>query len=95
MQVKRVPRYFKRSNLLGCNEFIQRVSRGLRVELLKNVEKRKNKKHTEVLFQFSKREEFEFYILKSSMFDSLPREILEWIIKCIIYDHLVTKSVIT
>lgn len=49
----------------------------------------------ENLFQFSKREGFEFHLLKTSMFYSMPRAILEWIMKCIIYDHLETKAVIT
>lgn len=40
---------------------------------------------TQDLFQVSPREEFQYDILKSSMLDSLPRETLEWIIKCIIW----------
>lgn len=47
------------------------------------------------LFQVFKREEFEYYILKASMFDSLSRETLDWIIKCIICHHLETELVIT
>ena len=39
----------------------------------------------EDLFQVSQREEFEYCILKASVCDSLARETLEWIIKCIIW----------
>lgn len=49
----------------------------------------------EDLFQVSQRKEFEYYIFKASMFDSLPRNTLEWIIKCIICHHLETQLVIT
>lgn len=49
----------------------------------------------EDLFQVFKRESFEYYILKTSMIASLPRETLEWIIKGIICCHLETKLVIT
>lgn len=49
----------------------------------------------EDLFQVFKRESFEYYILETIVFDSLPRETLEWIIKCVICHHLKTKLVIT
>lgn len=49
----------------------------------------------EDFFQFFKREEFELYKLKTSMFDLMPGETQTWIIKCVIYDHSETKSMIT